>query len=68
MKKLQKDFAAAFIKIIKITQNWKVIGYFNDQKGMENAVELSLKDNDREKVWMVRNFKTVYRNIKGTEG
>ncbi|RGB41351.1 hypothetical protein C1646_795107 [Rhizophagus diaphanus] len=45
-------------------KNWKVIGYFRDQSATEQAMELSLKKNKLNEVWMVRNFKTVYRSDK----
>ncbi|RGB33893.1 hypothetical protein C1646_761180 [Rhizophagus diaphanus] len=61
-KKIQMDYAASFIKVIKITKNWKVIGYFKDQKLTESAVELSLNKSNTGEIWMVRNKKTIYRN------
>ncbi|PKY60657.1 hypothetical protein RhiirA4_432226 [Rhizophagus irregularis] len=67
LKKMQMEYTAAFIKIIKITQNWKVIGYFSNQKMMENAVELAMSKNDLAKVWMVHNLKTVYKSGKSDQ-
>ncbi|POG61510.1 hypothetical protein GLOIN_2v1786489 [Rhizophagus irregularis DAOM 181602=DAOM 197198] len=64
LKKLQQEYTAAFIKIIKITQNCKVIGYFSNHNMMEKAVELSLKKNNLALVWMVRNFKMVFKSGK----
>ncbi|POG81714.1 hypothetical protein GLOIN_2v1470546 [Rhizophagus irregularis DAOM 181602=DAOM 197198] len=52
----------AFIKIIKITQNWKVIGYFKNLKEMEEAVEDSCTQGDINRVWLVRNKKTIYKD------
>ncbi|PKY22739.1 hypothetical protein RhiirB3_410974 [Rhizophagus irregularis] len=63
-KKLQQKTNAAFIKIIKITQNWKVIGYFNNQTTMEKAAESSIEEKDISKIWMVRNAKTIYKSGK----
>ncbi|EXX56974.1 hypothetical protein GLOIN_2v1487344 [Rhizophagus irregularis DAOM 181602=DAOM 197198] len=37
-KQLQQTSRSTFIKIIKITKNWKVIGYFKNQKEMEEVV------------------------------
>ncbi|PKC72244.1 hypothetical protein RhiirA1_452560 [Rhizophagus irregularis] len=45
LKKMQTEYTAAFIKIIKITQ-----GYFSNHKMMENAVELAMSKNDLAKV------------------
>ncbi|PKK58557.1 hypothetical protein RhiirC2_822858 [Rhizophagus irregularis] len=61
-KKLQQTSKTAFIKIIKITKNWKVIGYFRNLKEMEEAVEDSCTLGDINKVWLVRNKKMIYRN------
>jgi hypothetical protein len=59
--KLEHKSKAAFIKIIKITKNWKVIGYFRNQKHMEEAVEDSCTNGDIKKVWLIRNKKTIYK-------
>uniref|UniRef100_U9UEH9 Uncharacterized protein n=1 Tax=Rhizophagus irregularis (strain DAOM 181602 / DAOM 197198 / MUCL 43194) TaxID=747089 RepID=U9UEH9_RHIID len=61
-KKLQQTSKMAFIKIIKITQNWKVIGYFKNLKEMEEAVEDSCTQGDINRVWLVRNKKTIYKD------
>ncbi|PKC12968.1 hypothetical protein RhiirA5_461634 [Rhizophagus irregularis] len=61
-KKLQQTSKTAFIKIIKITQNWKVIGYFKNLKEMEEAVEDSCTQGDINRVWLVRNKKTIYKD------
>ncbi|PKY58611.1 hypothetical protein RhiirA4_480668 [Rhizophagus irregularis] len=61
-KKLQQTSNTAFIKIIKITKNWKVIGYFKNLKKMEEAVEDSCTIGDINKVWLVRNKKTIYKD------
>ncbi|EXX76806.1 hypothetical protein GLOIN_2v1881393 [Rhizophagus irregularis DAOM 181602=DAOM 197198] len=61
-KKLQQTFKTAFIKIIKITKNWKVIGYFKNLKEMEEAVEDSCTQGDINRVWLVRNKKTIYKD------
>ncbi|GBC20449.2 hypothetical protein GLOIN_2v1881393 [Rhizophagus irregularis DAOM 181602=DAOM 197198] len=52
-KKLQQTSKTAFIKIIKITKNWKVIGYFKNLKAMEEAVEDSCTQGDINRVWLV---------------
>ncbi|PKK70014.1 hypothetical protein RhiirC2_712243 [Rhizophagus irregularis] len=62
--KLEYNSKASFVKIIKITKNWKVIGYFRDQKLMEEAVEDSCTNGDIKKVWLIRNKKTIYREEK----
>lgn len=64
IKSLQKKYTAAFIKVIKITENWKVIGYFSNQKAMEEAVALSLRKNNLALTWLVQNFKTIFRSTK----
>ncbi|CAB4483221.1 unnamed protein product [Rhizophagus irregularis] len=61
-KKLQQTSKTAFIKIIKITKNWKVIGYFKNLKEMEEAVEDSCTHGDINRVWLVRNKKTIYKD------
>ncbi|PKC58872.1 hypothetical protein RhiirA1_470314 [Rhizophagus irregularis] len=61
-KKLQQTSKTAFIKIIKITKNWKVIGYFKNLKEMEEAVEDSCTQGDINRVWLVRNKKTIYKD------
>ncbi|EXX72946.1 hypothetical protein RirG_064640 [Rhizophagus irregularis DAOM 197198w] len=61
-KKLQQTSKTAFIKIIKITKNWKVIGYFRNLKEMEEAVEDSCTQGDINRVWLVRNKKTIYKD------
>uniref|UniRef100_U9UPI9 Uncharacterized protein n=4 Tax=Rhizophagus irregularis TaxID=588596 RepID=U9UPI9_RHIID len=61
-KKLQQTSKTAFIKIIKITKNWKVIGYFKNLKEMEEAVEDSCTEGDINRVWLVRNKKTIYKD------
>ncbi|PKK57458.1 hypothetical protein RhiirC2_797996 [Rhizophagus irregularis] len=61
-KKLQQISKIAFIKIIKITKNWKVIGYFKNLKEMEKAVEDSYTQGDINRVWLVRNKKTIYND------
>ncbi|UZO01951.1 uncharacterized protein OCT59_020457 [Rhizophagus irregularis] len=61
-KKLQQTSKTAFIKIIKITKNWKVIGYFKNLKEMEEAVEDSCIQGDTNRVWLVRNKKTIYKD------
>ncbi|RGB36261.1 hypothetical protein C1646_697562, partial [Rhizophagus diaphanus] len=63
-KKIQMEYAASFIKVIKIMKNWKVIGYFKNQSLTEGAVELSTKKGNLDEIWMVRNKKTIYRNGK----
>jgi hypothetical protein len=63
-KQLQQKTRAEFIKIIKITKNWKVIGYFKNQKAMEEAVEDSCTLGDMGKIWLVRNQKTIYKAEK----
>ncbi|PKY50739.1 hypothetical protein RhiirA4_531170 [Rhizophagus irregularis] len=62
--KLEYKSKAAFMKIIKITKNWKVIGYFCNQKAMEEAVEDSCTNGDIKKVWLIRNKKTIYKEEK----
>ncbi|PKY56784.1 hypothetical protein RhiirA4_477328 [Rhizophagus irregularis] len=64
IERMKKHSRAEFLKIIKITKNWKVIGYFKDQKAMEEAVEDSCTYGDIMKIWMVRNKKTIYRGGK----
>ncbi|PKY43766.1 hypothetical protein RhiirA4_511170 [Rhizophagus irregularis] len=64
IKQLQKNSKTAFLKIIKITKNWKVIGYFKNQKSMEEAVEDSCTVGDINRVWLVRNRKTIYKEGK----
>ncbi|RGB23330.1 hypothetical protein C1646_728736 [Rhizophagus diaphanus] len=66
-KKIQMEYAASFIKVIKITKNWKVIGYFKNKSLTEGAVELSMKKGILGEIWMVRNKKTIYRNGKENE-
>ncbi|PKK57554.1 hypothetical protein RhiirC2_825462 [Rhizophagus irregularis] len=61
-KKLQQTSKMAFMKIIKITKNWKVIGYFKNLKDMEEAVEDSCTQEDINRVWLVRNKKTIYKD------
>ncbi|PKC05202.1 hypothetical protein RhiirA5_502274 [Rhizophagus irregularis] len=61
-KKLQQTSKTAFIKIIKITKNWKVIGYFKNLKEMEEAVEDSCTQGDINRIWLVRNKKTIYKD------
>ncbi|EXX54305.1 hypothetical protein RirG_235810 [Rhizophagus irregularis DAOM 197198w] len=61
-KQLQQTSKTAFIKIIKITKNWKVIGYFKNLKEMEEAVEDSCTQGDINRVWLVRNKKTIYKD------
>ncbi|PKC61862.1 hypothetical protein RhiirA1_538892 [Rhizophagus irregularis] len=61
-KKLQQTSKTAFLKIIKITKNWKVIGYFRNLKEMEEAVEDSCTQGDINRVWLVRNKKTIYKD------
>ncbi|PKK69874.1 hypothetical protein RhiirC2_831157 [Rhizophagus irregularis] len=61
-KILQQTSKMAFIKIIKITKNWKVIGYFKNLKEMEEAVEDSCTQGDINRVWLVRNKKTIYKD------
>ncbi|PKY48877.1 hypothetical protein RhiirA4_526293 [Rhizophagus irregularis] len=61
IKKLQQNTKSQFLKIIKITKNWKVIGYFKDQKALEEAVEDSCTRGNINEVWMIRNKKTIYR-------
>lgn len=55
------------LKLLESRKNWKVIGYFNDQKASENTVEISLKKKDLVKIWMVRNFKMIYKNGKSKD-
>ncbi|CAB4436731.1 unnamed protein product [Rhizophagus irregularis] len=62
IKQLQQNTKSQFIKIIKITKNWKVIGYFKNQKAMEEAVEDSCTKGNINEVWMIRNKKTIYRH------
>ncbi|GBC47291.2 hypothetical protein GLOIN_2v1881393 [Rhizophagus irregularis DAOM 181602=DAOM 197198] len=52
-KKLQQTSKTAFIKIIKIKKNWKVIEYFKNLKEMEEAVEDSCTQGDINRVWLV---------------
>ncbi|PKK56690.1 hypothetical protein RhiirC2_721700 [Rhizophagus irregularis] len=59
--RLQQTSKTAFIKIIKITKNWKVIGYFKNLKEMEKAVEDSCTQEDINRVWLVRNKKMIYK-------
>ncbi|PKY56435.1 hypothetical protein RhiirA4_507245 [Rhizophagus irregularis] len=67
-KFLENEFAerskAAFVKIIKITKNWKMIGYYYNQKDMEKAVEDSCSQGDLQRIWLVRNRKTIYKEEK----
>ncbi|PKY50675.1 hypothetical protein RhiirA4_467269 [Rhizophagus irregularis] len=63
-KHLQETSKTAFMKIIKITKNWKVIGYFKNQKEMEEAVKDSCTQGDLNRVWCVRNKKTIFREEK----
>ncbi|CAB4403152.1 unnamed protein product [Rhizophagus irregularis] len=60
-KRLQNETKMDFTKIIKITKNWKVIGYFKNQKVMEEAIEDSCTKGDINRIWLVRNKKTIYR-------
>ncbi|CAB4445788.1 unnamed protein product [Rhizophagus irregularis] len=62
--KLQQNSKSEFLKIIKITKNWKVIGYFKNQKAMEEAVEDSCTLGDTNRIWLIRNKKTLYRDEK----
>ncbi|CAB4432995.1 unnamed protein product [Rhizophagus irregularis] len=62
--KLQQNSKSEFLKIIKITKNWKVIGYFKNQKAMEEAVEDSCTLGDTNRIWLIRNKKTIYRDEK----
>ncbi|PKY55491.1 hypothetical protein RhiirA4_474981 [Rhizophagus irregularis] len=64
IKQLQQKTKSQFLKIIKITKNWKVIGYFKDQKALEEAVEDSCTTGKINEVWMIRNKKTIYREDK----
>ncbi|PKY48308.1 hypothetical protein RhiirA4_524887 [Rhizophagus irregularis] len=61
IKQLQQNIKSEFLKIIKITKNWKVIGYFKNQKALEEAVEDSCMRGNINEVWMIRNKKTIYR-------
>ncbi|PKY61792.1 hypothetical protein RhiirA4_487274 [Rhizophagus irregularis] len=61
IKQLQQKTKSQFLKIIKITKNWKVIGYFKDQKALEEAVEDSCTRGNINEVWLIRNKKTIYR-------
>ncbi|PKY61089.1 hypothetical protein RhiirA4_485592 [Rhizophagus irregularis] len=68
IERMKKHSRAEFLKIIKITKNWKVIGYFKDQKAMEEAVEDSCTYGDIMKIWMkhlltgfIRNWETLRR-------
>ncbi|GBC21977.2 hypothetical protein GLOIN_2v1780646 [Rhizophagus irregularis DAOM 181602=DAOM 197198] len=47
------EFLLAKIILDESRKNWKVIGYFNDQKASENTVEISLKKKDLVKIWML---------------
>ncbi|PKY57892.1 hypothetical protein RhiirA4_479303, partial [Rhizophagus irregularis] len=62
--KLQQNSKSEFLKIIKITKNWKVIGYFKNQKAMEEAVEDSCTLGDTNRIWLIRNKKTLYKDEK----
>ncbi|CAB4410368.1 unnamed protein product [Rhizophagus irregularis] len=62
--KLQQKSKAEFLKIIKITKNWKVIGYFKNQKAMEEAVEDSCTLGNISRIWLIRNKKTLYKDEK----
>ncbi|PKY55101.1 hypothetical protein RhiirA4_427259 [Rhizophagus irregularis] len=68
IKFLEDEFAgkskAAFIKIIKITKNWKMIGYFYNQKDMEEEVEDSCTKGDMKRIWLIRNKKTIFKEEK----
>ncbi|PKY55651.1 hypothetical protein RhiirA4_427666 [Rhizophagus irregularis] len=63
-KKMNQYSGAEFLKLIKITKNWKVIGYFKDQKALEEAVEDSCTQGDQRKIWLIRNKKTIYKDDK----
>ncbi|EXX65004.1 hypothetical protein RirG_137440 [Rhizophagus irregularis DAOM 197198w] len=67
-KKLQQTSKTAFIKIIKIKKNWKVIEYFKNLKEMEEAVEDSCTQGDINRVWLVRNKKTIYKTVMQRQG
>ncbi|PKY59218.1 hypothetical protein RhiirA4_481793 [Rhizophagus irregularis] len=67
-KQLQKASKTAFVKIIKITKNWKVIGYFKNLKEMEEAVENSCTQGDLNQVLCIRNKKIIYREEKKVKG
>ncbi|CAB4441059.1 unnamed protein product [Rhizophagus irregularis] len=68
IKFLEDEFAgkskAAFIKIIKITKNWKMISYFYNQKDMEEEVEDSCTKGDMKRIWLIRNKKTIFKEEK----
>ena len=66
VKEIWQSSGAAYIKILKITQNWKVITYFANQKEMEAAVQKSILEcvGEKEVIWMVRNAKTIFRSGK----
>ncbi|PKY49349.1 hypothetical protein RhiirA4_527513 [Rhizophagus irregularis] len=67
IKQLQQNLKSEFLKIIKITKNWKVIGYFKNQKAMEEAVEDSCTTGNIKEVWLIRNKKTIYRDTSKEE-
>ncbi|CAB4384774.1 unnamed protein product [Rhizophagus irregularis] len=46
----------AFIKIIKITENWKMIAYFTEQQMMETVVDTSLKEGSADLIWKLANM------------
>ncbi|POG66387.1 hypothetical protein GLOIN_2v1780646 [Rhizophagus irregularis DAOM 181602=DAOM 197198] len=50
------EFLLAKIILDESRKNWKVIGYFNDQKASENTVEISLKKKDLVKIWMYESW------------
>ncbi|CAB4418749.1 unnamed protein product [Rhizophagus irregularis] len=62
--KLQQNSKSEFLKIIKITKNWKVIGYFKNQKAMEEAVKDSCTLGNTSRIWLIRNKKTLYKDEK----
>uniref|UniRef100_U9ULV9 Uncharacterized protein n=1 Tax=Rhizophagus irregularis (strain DAOM 181602 / DAOM 197198 / MUCL 43194) TaxID=747089 RepID=U9ULV9_RHIID len=53
------EFLLAKIILDESRKNWKVIGYFNDQKASENTVEISLKKKDLVKIWMITERKKI---------
>src|SRR5688572_26361467 len=57
----------AFIKIIKITENRKVIAYFTEQQMMEMVVGTLLKEGSADLIWKVQNFKMIYINGRASK-